>query len=162
MPSCFSRICEQNLTPSAYITQRYATSYVAKTPPGKKKEIIVKILDANQQWVPVRAIFDTGNDLTILTAATAKQLGLYNPNIGQPLDISGIAGGGQNFRMFPNYIQIGDLQPIKISMGFALNNESLPVNLIGNKDILDSGKYTVIMDEDTIELHEKMPMANID
>lgn len=105
---------------------------------------------------------NSGNDISILTAQTAKQLGLYNPNVGETISISGIAGGGQEFKMFPNWIQFGNMKPIQVKMGFALRDESLPVNLVGNKDILDSGHYTLIMDEDSIALHEKMPIGNID
>lgn len=162
MPSCFSRICQDELRTSSYITQKYETSFIASTKKGQKKEIIVNVLNANGQMVPIRAVLDSGNDITILTAQTAKQLGLYHPNRGEKISVSGIAGGGQEFNVFPNWIQFGNMRPIQIKMGFALRNESLPVNLIGNKDIIDSGQYTLIMDEDSIELHEKMPMANMD
>ena len=162
MPSCFSNICQENLPVSSYMSNKYETSFVASTKKGQKKEVIVKVLNANRQWVPIRAILDSGNDITILTTQTAQQLGLYNPNVGETISISGIAGGGQEFKMFPNYIQFGNMKPIQVNMGFALRPESLPVNLIGNKDIIDSGKYTLVMDEDSIELHEKMPIGNID
>lgn len=162
MPSCFSRICQENLRPSSYMAQKYDSSFVAPTKKGQKKEILVKVMNSNGQMVPIKAIFDTGNDLSILTAQTARQLGLYHPNRGEAIHVSGIYGGGQEFRMFPNWIQLGNMRPMKIKMGFAVNSESLPVNLIGNKDILDSGNFTVMMDEDTIAIHEKMPMANID
>lgn len=151
-----------DLAKSSYITQQYDTSYAASTSKGQKKEIIVKVLNANRQWVPIRAVLDSGNDITILTSQTAKQLGLYNPNVGETISISGIAGGGQEFKMFPNWLQFGNMRPIQVKMGFALRPESLPVNLIGNKDIIDSGRYTLIMDEDSIELREKMPIGNID
>jgi hypothetical protein len=161
MPSCFSRICQDELRTSSYITQQYETSFVASTKKGQKKEIIVNVLNANGQMVPIRAVMDSGNDITILTTATARQLGLYHPNRGEKISVSGIAGGGQEFNVFPNWIQFGNMRPIQIKMGFALRDESLPVNLIGNKDIIDSGQYVLTMDEDSIELREKMPMANM-
>ena len=162
MPSCFSNICQENLPVSSYIAQRYETSFVASTKKGQKKEVMVKVGNSQGQLVPIKMIMDSGNDISILTAQTAKQLGLYNPNVGETISISGIAGGGQEFKMFKNWIQFGNMRPIQVNMGFALRNESLPVNLVGNKDILDSGHYTLIMDEDSIELHEKMPIGNID
>lgn len=161
MPSCFSGMCN-DLAKSSYITQKYETSFVASTKKGQKKEVIVKVGNSQGQLVPIRMIMDSGNDISILTAQTAKQLGLYNPNVGETISISGIAGGGQEFKMFPNWIQFGNMKPIQVKMGFALRDESLPVNLVGNKDILDSGKYTLVMDEDSIQLHEKMPIGNID
>ena len=161
MPNCFSRICN-DLRVSSYITERYETSFVASTKKGQKKEVMVKVGNSQGQLVPIRMIMDSGNDLSLLTAGTAKQLGLYNPNIGETIHVSGIAGGGQEFKMFRNWIQFGNMRPIQVNMGFALRDESLPVNLVGNKDIVDSGKYTLIMDENSIELHEKMPIGNID
>jgi hypothetical protein len=161
MPNCFSRICD-DLRASSYITERYETSFVASTKSGQKKEVMVKVGNAQGQLTPIKMIMDSGNDISLLTASTAKQLGLYNPNIGETIHVSGIAGGGQEFKMFRNWIQFGNMRPIQVNMGFALRDESLPVNLVGNKDIIDSGNYTLVMDEDSIELHEKMPIGNID
>lgn len=161
MPSCFSGMCN-DLRTSSYITKQFETSFIANTKKGEKKEIIVNVMNPQGQMVPIRMVFDTGNDISILTAQTAKQLGWYNPNLGEKISISGIAGGGQEFNVFPNWIQFGNMRPIKVKMGFALRDESLPVNLVGNKDIIDSGQYSVTMDDSKIELHEKMPIGNID
>lgn len=161
MPNCFSRICD-DLRASSYMTAKYETSFVASTKSGQKKEVMVKVGNAQGQLTPIKMIMDSGNDISLLTASTAKQLGLYNPNIGETIHVSGIAGGGQEFKMFRNWIQFGNMRPIQVNMGFALRDESLPVNLVGNKDIIDSGNYTLVMDEDSIELHEKMPIGNID
>lgn len=144
------------------MTDRYETSFVASTKKGQKKEVMINVGNAQGQLTPIRAILDSGNDITLLTTGTAKQLGFYNPNVGETIHVSGIAGGGQEFKMFPNWIQFGNMRPIQVNMGYAIRPDSLPVNLIGNKDIIDSGRYTLIMDEDSIELHEKMPIGNVD
>jgi hypothetical protein len=144
------------------MVDRYETSFVASTKKGQKKEVTIKVGNAQGQLVSIPAILDSGNDITLLTTQTAQKLGFYNPNVGETIHVSGIAGGGQEFKMFPNWIQFGNMKPIQVNMGYAVRPDSLPVNLIGNKDIIDSGRYKLIMDEDSIELHEKMPIGNID
>ena len=110
---------------------------------------------ADQQMYPTKMLIDSGNDITIITRATADKLG-FNPDYqGERFFVRGIAGAAQEFRKFKNIVKIGNTTPTYIRMGMAVKEESLSENLLGRLDIFDSGKFEVIYDEDSIEFREK-------
>ena len=104
---------------------------------------------------PVTYLIDSGNDISILTRATADKLG-FNPDVeGELFFVKGIAGPGQRFKKMINTIKIGNLTPMKVRMGMAIEPQSLSENLLGRQDIFDSGRLEIIYDEDSIEFREK-------
>ena len=54
-----------------------------------------------------------------------------------------------------NIIKIGNLTPMRVRMGMAIDPKSLSENLLGRQDIFDSGRLEIIYDEDSIEFREK-------
>lgn len=115
-----------------------------------KYYITIQILGGDGNFKPVKVIADTGNDITLLTKATADYLG-FNPNFGSLLEVSGIREGMvSRFRKIQTHIQLGDLNPVLAEIGFALDRDSLQENLLGNKGILGSGHYKFIYDKDSL------------
>lgn len=93
---------------------------------------------------------NSGNDITLLTQNTAHQLGLH-PSLGVLLEVSGIRENMiSRFKKITTYIQIGNFTPVLAEIGFAIDGNSLQENLLGNKDILSSGKFKFIYSADKL------------
>jgi hypothetical protein len=124
---------------------------------GGNYRIPLQIQSAHGSMTEIPIIFDTGNDITLLKADTAQHLG-YDPHNmeGHVFPVTGITGAGQPFRKVSVMIRIGQLRPIMIEMGMALQQESLAEDLFGRKDVMD-GAYTVSQDEQGIAFTEKHP-----
>lgn len=117
-----------------------------------KYYISVNILGGDGDYKPVTVIADSGNDITLLTQSTANQLGLH-PSIGTLLEVSGIQEDMvSRFKKINTYIQIGNFAPVIAEIGFALDNNSLQENLLGNKDILSSGKFKFTFSSDKLTI----------
>lgn len=117
-----------------------------------KYYITIQVLGGDGNFHPVKVIADTGNDVTLLTKATADYLGL-NPNFGSLLEVSGIREGMvSRFKKIKTHIQLGDLNPIIAEIGFALDTDSLQENLLGNKGILGSGHFNFIYKKDSLTI----------
>ena len=106
----------------------------------------------------INIIYDPGDDVTLLTTRTWQSLGLDPQAMpGRMFPVSGITNEPNPFKEIQNLIQIGDLQPIWIPMGLAMNPGSLVEDLLGRKGIMD-GPYRIIQDETGITFEEKAPM----
>src|SRR6185312_7267665 len=57
----------------------------------------IGVMNASGQFQDVEFLFDTGNDITLITAGTAAQLGLSNMQ-GTPFTVSGVGGEVKNFK----------------------------------------------------------------
>ena len=123
--------------------------------------ITVHIQNAYGGMTPVQALADTGNQRTIFKKEVADLLGL-NLAQGSPIYIGGINGEPREFRTLRLLVKIGTLsEPIPVTVGFATHAGDLVENLIGNADILKSGKFQVIYDEKGVTYREKPNDANI-
>jgi Aspartyl protease len=122
-----------------------------------KYYITVKILGAdNQRWIGVRLIADTGNDVTLLTKNTADMLG-FHEGMGTLLQVSGIRKGMiSRFEQINTYIQLGDLTPVNATIAYALDDDSLQENLLGNKGILASGNFEFRYDNDSLTIYDRI------
>ena len=104
---------------------------------GKRPHIMVDILDANDRWVPVRLLADTGNDVTLLNQKTAEGLGLTSPEMlarSVAFKVQGIAAAPMDFMMIKRPVRMGgSTTPIEIKIGIGPLRE----NLLGREDVLD-------------------------
>ena len=108
---------------------------------NQKYYIDVNIMSAYGEFKLVKIIADTGNDITLITKKTADALG-FHPSMGTLLEVSGIREGMvSKFKKITTQIQLGDLTPATVEMAFAVDDESLAENLLGNKGLLSSGQY---------------------
>ena len=131
------------------------SNHIIPVPLRSRYHGVVHTMGGDGKLYPVTYLIDSGNDISILTRQTANRLG-FNPDVeGELFFVKGIAGPGQKFKKMINVIKIGDLTPMKVRMGMAVEAQSLSENLLGRQDIFDSGRLEIIYDEDSIEFREK-------
>lgn len=111
--------------------------------------VTVMVQNAHGGMTPIEMISDSGNQSTILKREVADQLGL-DLSQGEPFMVGGINGEAKEFRRFKLWIKIGQLEPIRIKVGFATTPDGLIENLLGNEDILTSGKYEARYDKNGV------------
>lgn len=117
--------------------------------------ISIKIRNNYGGWGDVSAIFDTGNEKTIMKREVADLLGLNLNYQGEPFNVKGINGNSIQFKKFHLPVKIGNMEPIVISIGFAMRNGDLAENLLGNEDLLKSGKFEAVFDGNGVTIKSK-------
>jgi len=116
----------------------------------------VEVMTPSGQYQAIRALIDSGNDVSILTNATAVQLGFHVASIKERFFVRGINGEAKEFAEVKTKIKIcNQLSPIPLTLGLALDNDALTDNLIGRKDVFDNGKIEIAYDDDSITFREK-------
>lgn len=121
----------------------------------------VGVMNASGQFQDVEFLFDTGNDITLITTGTATQLGL-DPNQGQKFTVSGVGGDVKDFRMIMRPIKIGNDDPITVRLGIG----DVPENLLGYQDIAPeyvisySKNRQVIFEEAGAEVVSKVAVSS--
>lgn len=116
--------------------------------------VTIQIQNAYGGYTPVKALSDTGNEISIFKREVADSLGL-NLKDGELFHVAGINGAGREFRRFRLNVKIGNLQPTKITIGFAVKSGDLVENLLGNADILKTGKFEVTYNEKGVTYTQK-------
>jgi hypothetical protein len=135
-------------------------SYTTSTQGDRLYPITIQIQNRHGGWTPVRALSDTGNEISIFKKEVAEELGL-NMEDGEHFKVAGINGQGREFRRFKLMVKIGNLEPIRATIGFAMNKGDLVENLLGNADVLKSGKFQVTYDKDTVTYTQKALNARV-
>ena len=82
----------------------------------------------------IKALMDTGSDLTLLTHADGVKLGLVNSNC-EKLPVSGISDIAESFCKVSVVMKIGDTAPFKTFVGIAGQGNPLRDTLLGSKDL---------------------------
>jgi hypothetical protein len=136
------------------------SSYSANTAGDRLYPITIQIQNKFGGYTPVRALSDTGNEISIFKREVADELGLDMED-GEHFKVAGINGQGREFRRFKLMVKIGNLQPIRATIGFAMNKGDLVENLLGNADVLKSGKFQVTYDKDTVTYTQKALNARV-
>lgn len=131
-----------------------AKSYTSGKATDKLFPVDISIQNAHGGWTTVSVLSDTGNQSTILKREVADQLGL-DLSQGEPFMVGGINGEPTEFRRFKLWVRLGHLDPIQINVGFSTTREGLVENLLGNEDILTSGKYEARYDKNGVTFVEK-------
>ena len=135
--------------------------YTSNKKDGELYPVNISIRNNYGGWTPVEVFFDSGNETTILKKSVADSLGIdlnrcEDMNLCTPMNVGGIsAGSGGGFKKFNLTIKIGNLDPIKVPVGFATSDGMLIANLLGNDGVIGSGKYEVRLDEDSVTFIEK-------
>ena len=116
----------------------------------------IDVMTPSGQYQQVRALIDSGNDISIFTRSTAERLGFHVESMKERFFVRGINGEAKEFAQVSTKIKIcNQLHPIPVTIGLALDNDALSDNLIGRKDIFDNGKIEIVYDENSITFREK-------
>jgi intein/homing endonuclease len=105
-------------------------------------------------------VSNTGNEISIMKREVADSLGLHLNN-GEHFKVAGINGEGREFRRFKLWVKIGSLHAIQITVGFAVKHGDLAENLLGNADVLKSGKFEVTYNKDSVTYTQKALSARV-
>lgn len=132
-------------------------SYSSKSS-GNLFSVQIQIQNAHGGWTSTSAISDSGNEISIFKREVLDQLG-FDPRRGEDFNVSGINGPGRKFKKFKLWVKIGTLQPVQITIGFAMNKGDLVENLLGNKDVVKSGKFEVKYSGDNVTYTQKALFA---
>jgi hypothetical protein len=135
-------------------------SFTSKAGGSRLFPITIQIKNNYGGWTNVTALSDTGNEISIFKREVADSLGL-NLNQGESFNVAGINGGGRQFKRFKLYVRIGNLQPVIATIGFAVNKGDLVENLLGNADIVKSGKFQVTYDNNGVTYTQKALSARV-
>lgn len=122
--------------------------------------VIVHIQNTQGGWTPVKCVSDSGNEISIFKREVADELGL-DLSGGQDFDVSGINGPRHKFKKFKLFVKIGTLQPTQITIGFAVNRGDLAENLLGNKDVVKSGKFDVKYSGNSVTYTQRAFMGKV-
>jgi hypothetical protein len=135
-------------------------SYTASSGNDRLYPIVINIQNTQGGWTPVSCLSDTGNEISIFKREVADSLGL-NMGEGESFRVAGINGSGREFRRFKLLVRIGTLEPIRITIGFAMKHGDLVENLLGNADVLKSGKFEVTYNKDGVTYTQKSFSARV-
>lgn len=105
-------------------------------------------------------LHNSGNEISIFKREVLDQLG-FDINRGEDFNVAGINGPGRQFKKFRLMVKIGTLQPVLITIGFAVKKGDLVENLLGNKDVLKSGKFQVVYTGDSVTYTQKSLNARV-
>ncbi len=100
----------------------------------------IGVMNASGQFQMVEFLLDTGNDVTLITEATADGLGLPWRS-GTPFHVVGVGGAPKQFFMVNRQIKIGNDDPITVKIGVG----DTPENLLGYQDI--APQYRIVYDK---------------
>jgi hypothetical protein len=148
-----------------------SNTYTSNKKDGELYPVTVSIKNNYGGWTPVECYFDSGNETSIFKKSVADLLGIdlnrcEDMNLCTQMNVGGIsAGSGGGFKKFNMAIRIGNLDPIKVPVGFATDDSMLVANLLGNDGVIGSGKYEVRIDEDSVTFIEKQRsfhVSNVD
>lgn len=84
---------------------------------------------------------DSGADMILLTRDVADMLGYQVDMLSEDYNfmVQGKSGEPTVFKEVTTWIQIGNMRPLQVPVGLAVNVDSLVENLFGNKGTIDSG-----------------------
>jgi len=87
---------------------------------------------------------DSGADMILLTRDVADMLGYQVDMLSEDYNfmVQGKSGEPTIFKEVTTWIQIGNMRPLQVPVGLAVNVDSLVENLFGNKGTIDSGLIT--------------------
>jgi hypothetical protein len=115
----------------------------------KRPYVTIKIAGPNGQFIPVRMLYDTGNDIFLINEETGRRLGIP-ADAGTPFSVMGVSAGLIRPRLVRLMVQMGCLKPRLFRVGVG----AVPENLMGFQDT--SMFYRVIFDgSHTITVEEK-------
>jgi hypothetical protein len=122
---------------------------------GARPYVTINIMGRDNQFHPIRGILDSGNDITLLTAAATQELGLGANEGKGTFNVKGIGAKPMVFNNVRLLMQVQNTKPVWIRAGAQVpqgGDDQLRDNLFGRKDILDY--FDIYMSKGSIELHQ--------
>ena len=113
-------------------------------------------IQVGNQWKPYSAILDSGNDVNLISEATAQKLGLsksmctsrFKVQFGQA------ANQGHDFCQMQVPMRFGNMRPFMATVGIGPVRE----NLLGRKDVFEH--HTITFDHGKIRMSQSNPNNN--
>lgn len=136
-------------------------SFKIKT--GDRYHVTMGILGMDSKMHEIPILFDTGNDVTLITRETAEGVMKLSPDLIDPsagFPVYGITDKPVTALKIRNMIKLGPLRPVWIEMGIVAEKGAFAEDLIGRRCLLDNGLYSVTYDEDSVDIREKHMMFN--
>jgi hypothetical protein len=99
--------------------------------------VTLNIQSMDGTFKPIKAIFDSGNDITLINEDSARFLGLDHPEVlddATPFKVQGIAKAPLDFFMVKRLVKIEGMNPVWMKIGIG----GLKENLLGREDLFDN------------------------
>ena len=87
---------------------------------------------------------DSGADMILLTRDVADMLGYQVDMLSEDYNfqVQGKSGEPTIFKEVTTWIQIGNMRPLQVPVGLAIDVDALVENLFGNRGTIDSGQIS--------------------
>lgn len=87
---------------------------------------------------------DSGADMILVTRKDADRLGYQVDMLSEDYNfaVQGISAEPTIFKEITTWVQIGNMKPLQVSVGLAVDTDALIQSLFGNKGTVDSGLIT--------------------
>ena len=131
-----------------------SVQFGSKTPDAQPK-IQADVLVGNQ-WKQFTAILDSGNDITLISEATAAQLGISRRMARSSFKVQfgNTANDTHNFFQVSLPMKFGNMKPFQATIGVGKVRE----NLIGRKDAFEH--HDILFSGGKIKLFQSNPNSN--
>lgn len=114
--------------------------------------------------IPVDEIAsDSGADIILVTRRVADALGYHVDNMSQEHNfmVQGKSGEPTVFKEIQTWIQIGNMRPLQVPIGLAVNEDSLQQNLFGNSGTIDSGQIAATYNNEGVTYIDLMHSGRV-
>jgi predicted aspartyl protease len=143
---------------TAFVKSRaFATQVYSSNISGDGRHYVDACINTGQGACKnVKALADTGNDITILTKSTARRLG-FNPEELAKKDrffVKGINGAPEEFAKVKTNLKLGDIS-LQVPIGLATKDDALSEDLLGRAGIIDSGKVYAVYGKSSVKFVSK-------
>jgi len=129
---------------------------------GEQPFIEPFFLGFDKQYHKIKVLADTGNDVTLIQRKTALEMGIDPVQLkANTFPVSGISGPPAEFKEIKTLVVFEKLRPTWVTVGLAQRDEDLVENLLGRKDLLDTGKYEFVYDNDSVDIRERHQNFNL-
>ena len=123
---------------------------------ANKQPKIQAHVQVGNQWRPFTAILDSGNDVTLISDATAAQLGINRGMARSSFKVQfgNTANDAHNFYQVHLPMRFQGMQPFQSTIGVGQVRE----NLIGRKDAFEH--HDILFSQGKIKIFQSHPNAN--
>lgn len=105
---------------------------------------------------------DPGADMILLTKEVADTLGYQVDLIpaSHNFFVQGKSGQPTTFKEVQTWMQIGNMRPLSVPVGLAIDDDALIENLFGNKGTLDSGEIVATYNHEGVEYRDALQIGS--
>jgi len=128
-------------------------------------EVTVRVMTADAScMVPLQCMndvemaSDSGADMILVTRQVSDMLGYQVDMLSEDYNfmVQGKSGDATVFKEVTTWIQIGNMRPLQVPIGLAVNADALVENLFGNRGTIDSGEVEALYSSRGVLYRESM------